>query len=82
MLSESNILHEFDLDLVICESTNLNTAFTITLNPISNCGNDVEPAIHFFHCPLYSNGRRTLLSSLVNIEHMAIPLLTQKKTQK
>ena len=29
-----------------------------TLKRISNCGNDVESAIHFvFHCPLCSNER-------------------------
>ena len=45
-------------------------SFQDTLNPICNCSNDVESAIHFFlHCPLYSNERRTLLNSLVNIDH-------------
>ena len=45
-------------------------SFQDTLNLICNCGNDVESAIHFFlHCPLYSNERRTLLNSLVNIDH-------------
>ena len=45
-------------------------SFQDTLNSICNCGNDVESAIHFFlHCPLYSNERRTLLNSLVNIDH-------------
>ena len=41
-----------------------------TINPICNYGNDVESVIHFFlHCPLYSNERRTLQNSLVNIDH-------------
>ena len=45
-------------------------SFQDTLNPICNCGNDVESAIHFFlHCSLYRNERRTLLNSLVNIDH-------------
>ena len=45
-------------------------SFQNTLNPIHNCGNDVESAIHYFlHCPLYSNERYTLWSSLVNIDH-------------
>ena len=45
-------------------------SFQDTLNPICNCGNDVASSIHFFlHCPLYSNERRTLLNSLVNIGH-------------
>ena len=63
-----------------------------------NCGNDVESAIHFFrNCLLYSNERRTLISSLDSIDHklldntdfslhksccLEIPLLTRKKTQK
>ena len=41
-------------------------SFHDTVNPICNCGNDVE---FFLHCPLYSNERRTLLNSLVNIDH-------------
>ena len=45
-------------------------SFQDTLNPICNCGNDVESAIHFcLHCRLCSNERRTLLNSLVNIDH-------------
>ena len=45
-------------------------SFQDTLNSISNWGNDVEYAIHFFlHSPLYSNERRTLLNSLVNINY-------------
>ena len=44
--------------------------FNDTINPICNCVNDVESAIHFFlNCLLYSNERRTFLSSLVNIDH-------------
>ena len=43
--------------------------FQDTLNLVCNCSNDAESAIHFFlHCPLYSNERRTLLNSLVNID--------------
>ena len=44
----------------------LKHSFQDTLNPIRNCGNDVESAIHFFlHCLLHS----TLLSILVDIDH-------------
>ena len=36
-------------------------SFQDTLNPICNCSNDVESAIHFFlHCPLYSKERHPL----------------------
>ena len=45
-------------------------SFHDKLNPICNCGNDVESAIQFFlQSPLYSNERRTILNSLVNIDH-------------
>ena len=48
-------------------------SFQDTLNPICNCGNYVEPAIHFFlHCPLYSNERRPFLSSSDNIDHQLL----------
>ena len=48
----------------------LKHSFQDTLNPIRNCGNDVESAIHFFfHCSLFNNERRTLLDILVNIDH-------------
>ena len=44
-------------------------SFQDTLNPICNCGNDVESAIHFF---LHCHCRCTLLNSLVNIENMLL----------
>ena len=48
----------------------LKHSFQVTLNRICNCDNDAESAIHFFlHCPSYSNERRTLLRSLVIIDH-------------
>ena len=44
-------------------------SFQDALNLICKCGNDVESVVHFFlHCSLYSNERRTLLNSLVNID--------------
>ena len=48
----------------------LKHSFQDTQNPICNCGNDVESAIHFFpNCPLYSNEPRRLLNILVKIYH-------------
>ena len=48
----------------------LKHTFQNKLNPIRNCGNDVEYANHFFlHSLLDSNKRRPLLSILVNIDH-------------
>ena len=57
-------------------------SFQDTLNPICNCGNDVEFAIHFFlHYPLYSNERHTLLNSLVNIDHTLLDNTDYSLTQ-
>ena len=57
-------------------------SFQDTLNPICNCGNDVESAIDFFfHCPLYSNERRTLPKSLVNIDHTLLDITNFALTQ-
>ena len=45
-------------------------SFQDSIDPICNCGNDVESAIYFFlHCPLYSNERCILLNSLSKIGH-------------
>ena len=57
-------------------------SFQDTLNPICNCGNDVESAIYFFlHYPLCSNERRTFLNSLVNIDHTLLDNIDFSLTQ-
>ena len=45
--------------------------FQDTLNPICNCGNDVDWTCYsfFLHCPLYSSERHTILNGSVNIDH-------------
>ena len=47
-------------------------SFQDTLNPICNCGNDVESAIHFF---------LTLLNSLGNIDHTLLDTTDFSLTQ-
>ena len=45
-------------------------SFQDSINPIYNCGNDVEYVIHFFlFFPLYSNENCTFLNSLHKIDH-------------
>ena len=57
-------------------------SFQDSINPICNCGNDAESAIHFFlHCPLYSNERCTLLSSLSKIDHKLLHSIDTSLTQ-
>ena len=42
--------------------------FQDMLNPLCSCGNDVESTEHFLlHCPQFVNERRTLLSTLDNL---------------
>ena len=44
--------------------------FQDTLNPLCNCGNDVEFTEHFLlHCPQFFNERKTLLSALGNFNY-------------
>ena len=41
-------------------------SFQDTINPLCNCGQDIESATHFFlHCPFFINERRTLLTLYV-----------------
>ena len=42
--------------------------FKESLNHLCNCGHGIESTIHFFlHCPLFTNERYTLLSTLSSI---------------
>ena len=43
--------------------------FQESLNPLCNCGHGIESTTHFFlHCPLFTNERYTLLSTLSSID--------------
>ena len=57
-------------------------SFQDSINPICNCGNDVESPIHFFlHSPLYSNERCTLLNSLSKVDHKLLDSTDTSLTQ-
>ena len=57
-------------------------SFQDSINPICNCGNDVESAIHFFlHSPLYSNECCTLLNSLSKIDYKLLDSTDTSLTQ-
>ena len=50
-------------------------SFQDSLNPFCSCGLDIEPTAHFLlHCPTYIIERRTLLSTLVNIDNNLLDL--------
>ena len=45
-------------------------SFHKTINPLCGCGHDVESTEHFLlHCPQFVNERRTLVSTIGNIDH-------------
>ena len=44
-------------------------SFQDTINPICNCGQDIESTTHFFlHCHFFINERRTLLSTIRSLD--------------
>ena len=50
-------------------------SFQDSLNPFCSCGLVIESTAHFFlHCPTYIIERRTLLSTLVNIDNNLLDL--------
>ena len=44
-------------------------SFQDTINPLCSCGLDIESIEHFLHCPQFVNERRTLLSTISNINY-------------
>ena len=47
----------------------LKHGFQDTINPLCNCGQDIESFTHFFlHCPFFINKRRTLLSTIRSLD--------------
>ena len=50
-------------------------SFQDSLNPFCSCGLDIESTAHFLlHCPTYINKRRTLLSTIENIDNNLLDL--------
>ena len=56
--------------------------FQDTINPLPNCGQDIESSTHFFfHCPFFINKKRTLLSSTRNIDSKLLDCINYDLTQ-
>ena len=50
-------------------------SFQDSLNPFCRCGLDIESTAHYLlHCPTYITERRTLLSTIENIENNLLDL--------
>ena len=57
-------------------------SFQDSLNPFCNCGLDIESAAHYLlHCPTYSTERRTLLSTIENIDNDLLDLSEPASTK-
>ena len=57
-------------------------SFQDTLNPLCNCGQDIESTAHFFlHCPFFINERRTLLSTIRSLDRKLLDSTNYNLTQ-
>ena len=57
-------------------------SFQDTLNPLCNCGQDIESTTHFFlHCPFFINERRTLLSTIRSLDSKLLDFTDYDLTQ-
>ena len=57
-------------------------SFQDTINPLCSCGLDIESTEHFLlHCPQFVNERRTLLSTIGNINYKLLENTDSNLTQ-
>ena len=57
-------------------------SFQDTINPLCNCGQDIESATHFFLlCLFFSNERRTLLSTIRSLDFKLLDCTNYDLTQ-
>ena len=57
-------------------------SFQDLLNPLCKCGAEVESTTHFLlHCPIYSNDRSSLLSTIRNIDCKLLKITDSSLTQ-
>ena len=60
----------------------LKNSFQDTINPLCNCGQDIESSTHFFlHCPFFINERRTLLSTIRSLDSKLLDCTDYDLTQ-
>ena len=57
-------------------------SFKDTINPLCNCGQDIESSTHFFlHFPFFINERRTLLSTTRSLDSKLLDCTDYDLTQ-
>ena len=58
-------------------------SFQGTINPLCNCGLDIETSTHFsLHCPFFINERRTLLSIIRRLDSKLLDCTDYDLTQR
>ena len=56
--------------------------FQDTINPLCNCGQDIESSTHFFlRCPFFINERRTLLNTIHSLDSKLLDCTDYDLTQ-
>ena len=56
--------------------------FQDTINPLCNCGQDIESSTHFFlHCPFFINERHTLFSTIRSLDSKLLDCTNYYLTQ-
>ena len=57
-------------------------SFQDTINPLCNCGQDIESSTHFFfHCPFFIDERCTLLSTIRSLDSKLLDYTDYDLTQ-
>ena len=70
------------LDLNHLRGHKFKHSFQDTINPLYNCGQDIESSTHFFlHCPFFINERRTLLSTVRSLDSKLLDCTNHDLTQ-
>ena len=69
------LLTRLRLDLSHLRDHKFKHNFQDTLNPIGNCGDDIETSCHYLiHCSLYTNERLALLNVIQGIDNSILEL--------
>ena len=69
------LLTRLRLDLSYLRDHKSKYSFQDLLNPICNCGTDVETTTHYLlHCPRFSNERLILINNIQNVDNNILNL--------
>ena len=73
------LLRRLRLDLSHLRDHKFKHSFQDSLNPICNCGTDVETTTHYLlHCPLFSDERLILINGIRNIDSNILNLIDSR----